>query len=73
MPIGLSVADFDVLFFGVFCSWLLVPHLPGNDFIPHLPTLDIGEGGLDTLFQIYKEELPKLGGYITNQVNTQLK
>ena len=28
--------------------------VPGNDFIPHLPTLDINEGGLNQLFQIYK-------------------
>jgi 5'-3' exoribonuclease 2 len=35
-----------------------------SDFLPHLPTLDIGEGGLDTLLQIYREELPQMAGYI---------
>jgi len=38
----------------------------GNDFIPHLPTLDIGEGGLNTLFDQYKALLPTLPGYLTN-------
>ena len=37
----------------------------GNDFLPPLPTLDIAEGALNSLFDIYKEELPTLGGYIT--------
>ena len=37
----------------------------GNDFLPPLPTLDIAEGALNSLFEIYKEELPTMGGYIT--------
>jgi len=38
----------------------------GNDFLPHLPSLDIRDGALDYLFNVYKRILPKLGGYITN-------
>ncbi|KAG7364743.1 XRN 5'-3' exonuclease [Nitzschia inconspicua] len=44
----------------------------GNDFIPHLPSLDIRDGALDFLFNVYKRVLPSLGDYITNhggQVN----
>ena len=44
----------------------------GNDFLPHLPSLDIRDGALDYLFNIYKRLLPSLGDYITNhggQVN----
>lgn len=44
----------------------------GNDFIPHLPSLDIRDGALDFLFNVYKRILPGLGDYITNhggQVN----
>ena len=33
---------------------------------PPQPTLDIGEGGLDTLIALYKATLPSLGGYLTN-------
>src|SRR2546421_191633 len=42
------------------CGWyhrqMQVPPIvcPGNDFIPHLPTMDIAEGGLDTLFAAYR-------------------
>ena len=31
--------------------------LVGNDFLPHLPSLDIGEGAFDRLFDLYKELL----------------
>ena len=44
----------------------------GNDFLPHLPSLDIRDGGLDFLFNVYKRILPSLGDYITKsggQVN----
>ena len=38
----------------------------GNDFLPHLPSLDIRDGALDYLFNVYKRVLPTLGDYITN-------
>jgi 5'-3' exoribonuclease 2 len=44
----------------------------GNDFLPHLPSLDIRDGALDYLFNVYKRILPGLGDYITKsggQVN----
>jgi 5'-3' exoribonuclease 2 len=44
----------------------------GNDFLPHLPSLDIRVGALDYLFNVYKRILPTLGDYITShggQVN----
>jgi 5'-3' exoribonuclease 2 len=44
----------------------------GNDFLPHLPSLDIRDGGLDYLFNVYKRILPTFSDYITNhggQVN----
>lgn len=44
----------------------------GNDFLPHLPSLDIRDGALDFLFNVYKRVLPTFGDFITNhggQVN----
>ena len=36
----------------------------GNDFLPHLPTFKIREGGIDALLLLYKHILPELEGYI---------
>jgi len=36
----------------------------GNDFLPHLPSLEIREGGLDMMLELYKALLPTLGGYL---------
>lgn len=37
----------------------------GNDFLPHLPSLDIRDGALDFLIELYKELLPSIGDYLT--------
>lgn len=37
----------------------------GNDFLPHLPSLDIRDGALDFLMESYKDLLPSMGDYIT--------
>lgn len=33
-------------------------HLPGNDFLPSLPTLHINSGALAYMFSVYKEIMP---------------
>ena len=48
-------------------DWVFLCMLVGNDFIPHLPTLDISESGLDTLFSYYRSLLETLDGYLTFQ------
>lgn len=37
----------------------------GNDFLPHLPSLDIREGALDLLINLYRTIVPRLG-YVTD-------
>jgi 5'-3' exoribonuclease 2 len=37
----------------------------GNDFLPHLPSLQIREGAIDTIMVIYKNLLPSMGDYLT--------
>ena len=44
---------------------LCCTRVAGNDFIPHLPSMDIGEGALNKLFELYRDLVPRLGGYFT--------
>ena len=46
-------------------DFILLCMLVGNDFLPALPTLNIAEGALNTLFKVYHDTLPTLGGYIS--------
>ena len=41
--------------------------LVGNDFRPHLPCLEIREGGLNLLLNLYRSLLPSLDGFLTSQ------
>jgi 5'-3' exoribonuclease 2 len=53
-------------------GFLLLVNFNVSDFLPHLPSLDIRDGALDYLINVYKRILPSLGDYITNhggQVN----
>jgi 5'-3' exoribonuclease 1 len=45
-------------------DFVLLTALCGNDFLPHLMSLDIGFGAIDHLLRVYRETLPDMGGYI---------
>jgi 5'-3' exoribonuclease 4 len=38
----------------------------GNDFLPSLPHLDISDGSLTFMMDIYRDMIPHIGGYLTN-------
>ena len=46
-------------------DFVFVCFLVGNDFLPRLPAMDIGEGGLALLFRVYTEEFAEHGRYLT--------
>ena len=45
-------------------DFIFLTFLVGNDFLPHLPTLDISEHAFDVIFTAYKELLQNSQGYL---------
>lgn len=46
-------------------DWIFMCCFVGNDFLPHLPALEIREDGIDTLTAIWRDNLSSMGGYVT--------
>lgn len=53
-------------------DWVFMCFFVGNDFLPHLPSLDIREQGIDTLIAIWKDNIPAMGGYLTKDGHVDL-
>ncbi|KAJ9195220.1 hypothetical protein DTO164E3_6981 [Paecilomyces variotii] len=54
-------------------DWVFMCFFVGNDFLPHLPSLDIRENGIDTLIAIWRDNIPVMGGYLTKDGQVDLK
>ncbi|KAK1146549.1 5'-3' exoribonuclease 2 [Aspergillus melleus] len=54
-------------------DWVFMCFFVGNDFLPHLPSLDIRENGIDTLIAIWRDNIPVMGGYLTQDGHVDFK
>ncbi|KKA28672.1 hypothetical protein TD95_004753 [Thielaviopsis punctulata] len=54
-------------------DWIFLCCFVGNDFLPHLPALEIRENGIDTLTTLWKDNLPVMGGYVTKDGELDLQ
>jgi 5'-3' exoribonuclease 2 len=46
-------------------DWVFMCFFCGNDFLPHLPSLDVRDNSIDLLVNLWKQQLPHMKSYIT--------
>lgn len=46
-------------------DWVFMCFFVGNDFLPHLPSLEIRDQGIDTLTGIWRDLVPQMTDYVT--------
>lgn len=53
-------------------DWIFMCFFVGNDFLPHLPSLELREGAIDLLIESYKANAARMGGYICSHGKVDL-
>lgn len=54
-------------------DWVFMCFFVGNDFLPHLPSLEIRDQGIETLIGIWRDLVPTMTDYVTNNGYPDMK
>jgi 5'-3' exoribonuclease 2 len=54
-------------------DWVFLCFFVGNDFLPHLPSMDVRDHSIEKLRQIWMDSLGQMGGYLTCDGEANLK
>ncbi|KAK3631212.1 5'-3' exoribonuclease 2 [Elasticomyces elasticus] len=65
LAVEMNVARLGLDLERVLDDWMFMCLFVGNDFLPHLPSLEIRENGIDTLIKIWIDNIELMGGYVT--------